>query len=72
MSDPECAEYAVTYFGPTLFTKEGMDIYSRAPSLPAETVRTIMARLAADTSLSVKCRGMFQTKQLTDVRYDFR
>ncbi|MCI0674110.1 MAG: hypothetical protein L0Y64_26990 [Myxococcaceae bacterium] len=59
--DPDCAEWAVTHFSATGFTKEGMDIYSRTPTLSGEREREIMERLRSHPQLRDKAVGFFAT-----------
>lgn len=43
--DPHCAEWAVTYFSATPFTKAGIDLYARTPTLSNTQSTLILARL---------------------------
>jgi histidinol-phosphatase (PHP family) len=43
--DPQCAEWAVTYFSATPFTKAGIDLYARTPTLSSGQSALILDRL---------------------------
>ena len=56
------ADWAVTYFARSnVGTAAGMDIYGRGPSLPAETMDAILARLRRDPFMAPLTRGLFAT-----------
>lgn len=57
--DEEYAEWAVTYFSATPFTKAGMDIYARKPHLSEEKVAEIVAGMSDDELLERRARTLF-------------
>lgn len=61
--DPACAVWAVTYFSKTLFTKAGLDIYARTPSLDPAQVTEILARLRQHPYLKEQVKSLFATRQ---------
>lgn len=60
--DPEYT-WAVTVFGPTTFTKAGLDIYYRQPSMPPEKLAEVRALIEGDAYLRERAAGLFTTVQ---------
>lgn len=57
--DPHCAEWAVTYFSATPFTKVGIDLYARTPALSSEQSALILARLQQHPFLREQTATLF-------------
>jgi histidinol-phosphatase (PHP family) len=61
--DPHCAEWAVTYFSATPFTKAGIDLYARTPTLSREQSALILARLQQQPFLREQTTTLFTPQQ---------
>lgn len=57
--DEDYAEWAVTYFTATPFTKAGMDIYARRPFLPEEKVAEIVGGMSDNELLERQAETLF-------------
>lgn len=57
--DEDYAEWAVTYFSATSFTKAGMDIYARKPDLPKEKIAEIVAGMSDNELLKEQAKTLF-------------
>ncbi|MCE7983717.1 MAG: hypothetical protein DYG89_21290 [Caldilinea sp. CFX5] len=57
--DPACAEWAVTYFSATPFTKAGIDLYARTPTLSSEQRALILDRLQEHPFLREQTTTLF-------------
>lgn len=57
--DEDYAEWAVTCFAATPFTKAGMDIYAREPRLSEEKVTEIIAQMSDNEFLAKHARTLF-------------
>jgi len=69
--DPHCAEWAVTYFSATPFTKAGIDLYARTPTLSHAQSAMILARLQQHPFLREQTATLF-TPQHPEFREDQR
>jgi len=63
LHDVDYAEWAVTIFSATAFTKAGFDIYSRTPTLSAERLEQIHRRIEQTPFLKERAQGLFNTIQ---------
>lgn len=61
--DPHCAEWAVTYFSATPFTKAGIDLYARTPTLSNAQITMILERLGQHPFLQQQAATLFTTYQ---------
>ena len=57
--DPHCTEWAVTYFSATPFTKAGIDLYARTPTLPSKQCALILDRLQQHPFLREQTTTLF-------------
>lgn len=58
--DPQCAEWAVTYFSATPFTKAGIDLYTRTPTLSRGQSTLILDRLQQHPFLRDQATTLFK------------
>ncbi|HEY1015386.1 MAG TPA: hypothetical protein VGE07_21950 [Herpetosiphonaceae bacterium] len=57
--DPRCADWAVTYFAPTLFTPAGIDLYARAAEPEPPVIAAIEDKLRGHPALAAFVPQLF-------------